>query len=316
MKFPILSAVALKRLAVAAVAASVISFSFLTYAEEKEVLKQEKAEAAVSMPAPAATHEHHAKASGKNNPLPLTLDVDLSQKLKKGETAEVRLTLKDRDGKGVGPDALEEVHTKKVHALLIDESLSDYVHAHPEPGKEAGQWVFSFTPKTAHGYKLWLDLKQANQEGGKVAASLVGAEPCKAPCVDQTLSNKAKVGDVSARLFIDKPRLRAGASYKAMLYLSGADGEPLANIEPIMGAYSHIVGFAPGLKGVTHMHPMGLDPKSGRDRTSSPVTFLVEPQEEGFMKLFVQVKAGGKEYVFPFGLEARAKEGAAKKKHH
>ncbi len=89
----------------------------------------------------------------------------------------------------------------------------------------------------------------------------------------------------------------------AEVTLTGADGKSLNDLEPVMGAYGHIVGFYEGLTDVAHMHPMGAEPKKDSDRGASPLKFMLHPDHPGYLKYFVQVRRNGKEVFLPFGLE-------------
>jgi hypothetical protein len=49
------------------------------------------------------------------------------------------------------------MHSRKLHLLLADPSLTDYQHVHPEPTKVAGEWSFVFTPKHGGIYRIFAD---------------------------------------------------------------------------------------------------------------------------------------------------------------
>ena len=53
---------------------------------------------------------------------------------------------------------------------------------------------------------------------------------------------------------------------------------------------------------VTHVHPMGKEPTNAGDRGGPELMFHLEPSKPGFVKLFAQVKVGGKEIFVPFGV--------------
>lgn len=281
---------------IAAVAAFMIGFTSLSCVAE-EAPGQDGPKAAAEAPA----------AAKPQTPPPLTLDVALEKPLVKGEKANVRLIVKDKDGKGVGLDGLDETLQKKMEVWLIDESLSDHVHTTLMPGKEAGEWNFTFTPETAHNYKLWFGLMLTGKDAGRAAATLQGAASCAESCVDKTPSAKAVDGDIAARLVFDKPRLHPGSGYKASLYLTGPDGKPLENIEPVADKYARIAAFMERPRGGISFYPLGIDAKLDRDKDASPVRFMVAPKDEGFMRIFVSVKTKGKEYAFPFGLDVKSK---------
>ncbi len=198
--------------------------------------------------------------------------------------------------------ALEERHTQKIHLLVVDESMVDYHHVHPTAGSDAGSYTFAFTPNTARNYMLYADVKPLNGEAQMIAVKLNGGAPCANDCLDKSATDRATVGDVTGQVVFDGKTVKAGSPVNAEVTLTGADGKPLADLEPVMGAYGHIVGFYEGFKSVAHMHPMGAEPEKPEDRGASPVKFMLHPDHPGYLKYFVQIRRGGKDVFLPFGL--------------
>jgi len=60
-----------------------------------------------------------------------------------------------QDGKPITEADLKEVHTQKIHLLVIDQTLDGYVHAHPLPTVELGIYQFSWTPHKTTTYRMW-----------------------------------------------------------------------------------------------------------------------------------------------------------------
>ena len=74
-----------------------------------------------------------------------------------GRESRLVLSLATSTGKPVGPAALLVQHTRKLHLLVVDPTLRDYQHLHPEPGAVEGEWNFSFTPRLAGAYRVFAD---------------------------------------------------------------------------------------------------------------------------------------------------------------
>lgn len=68
-----------------------------------------------------------------------------------GRPTRFVLRLATSAGKPIGPVDLLLVHTRRLHLLVIDETLRDYQHLHPEPGSVPGEWVFTHTPRGGDG---------------------------------------------------------------------------------------------------------------------------------------------------------------------
>ena len=218
--------------------------------------------------------------------------------------SETTFTLKlTKNNAPVSLAALEERHTQKIHLLVVDESMVDYHHLHPVAGGEAGTYSFSFMPHTAHNYMLYADVKPIAGDAQMIAVKLKGAAPCANDCLDKSATDRATVGDVTAQVVFESKTVKSGSPVNAEVTLTGADGKPLADLEPVMGAYGHIVGFYEGFKAVAHMHPMGAEPEKAEDRGASPVKFMLHPDHPGYLKYFVQVRRGGKDVFLPFGVE-------------
>jgi hypothetical protein len=80
------------------------------------------------------------------------------------------------------------------------------------------------------------------------------------------------------------------------------DGKPFTQLEPVMAAFAHIVGFSEDRKTVVHIHPMGIEPTKESDRDGPTLQFHIEPNKAGFTKMFVQVRVNGKDVFAPFGV--------------
>lgn len=195
------------------------------------------------------------------------------------------VTLSDDAGQPLPPDRLQTLHTKKLHLLVIDESMTDYRHVHPEATQAAGVYSFSFTPATAHDYALWADFAPKGGKEEYIRMALKGKEACAAPCVDETPSFFATAGALRARLSVEDGM--------GTLSLSDKEGKPVSDLEQVMGAYAHVVGFYADGKDVIHVHPMSEEP-------DSELMFHMEAPRAGTVKLFAQVRRKGKDIYFPF----------------
>lgn len=243
-----------------------------------------------------------AKAEQDCGPVTLGAVLEPEGKVEKEKEAAFFLTLVDKDHAAVKADALVERHTKKLHLLVVDESLTDYQHLHPEIS--GNRWRFSFTPKTAHNYKIWADVQVTGEAPQMVPMLLKGTEPCKESCVDEKPVEAAEFSGNKAELSFANG-LVAGVPAEGKVSIISADGKPLEKLEPVMGAYAHIVAFTADFAHVAHVHPMGAEPQKGDDRGAAPLSFMLHPEKPGVLKLFVQIKLDGKDVFLPFTAEVR-----------
>lgn len=247
-----------------------------------------------------------------------------------GRPVAFTLTLIGADGKPLGPDAIAVTHEHKVHVMIVDSALEDYSHAHAEPGAAPGQWTVSFTPKFAREYRIWTDFKlagaghEASGEGrGKgddyshdhghehgaeqhddhgltpSATLAVGTE--SGPPVAAVQSLSATVDGYAFTLSLGGA-LAADAHVPATLTVADANGAPVTALEPLMGAYAHLVGFSADGSSMVHGHPEGEEPMDAAARGGPALTFDLHPTVAGPSRVFVQVKIGGKVITAPFTL--------------
>jgi hypothetical protein len=215
---------------------------------------------------------------------------------------KIKLT-KIKDNSPVTPDLLREVHTQKIHLLIIDDSLTDYSHIHPKPTKDEGVYEFEWSPtKQDANYRIWADLLPINTKTQEYAlANLTTAKEGKAQ-INRTVLMQTHVDGINFKLSFDSPTLQAEKPSMGKVIISEDNGSAVQNLEPIMGAFAHIVGFNEDFQTIVHIHPMGKEPTKVSDRGGPELQFHIEPEKSGFTKLFIQVSINGKELFAPFGL--------------
>lgn len=222
----------------------------------------------------------------------------------KGKITKVQFRLAQiKDGKPVTLDELKEVHTEKVHLLIIDDWLDDYSHVHPVALEEPGVYQFEWTPKKKGNYRIWADLfPRATNNQEYVIADLT-SDKTAAPAIKKSVQMDSKVNDYHFRLSFETPQIRVGKPIMASVLVTNPRGNPVTWLEPVMGAYAHIVGFSQDWKSVVHIHPMGIEPKTATDKGGPMIRFHMQPEKAGFVKLFVQVRINGKEMIAPFAFD-------------
>jgi hypothetical protein len=275
----------------------------------------------------ASTTEGSASSSTEAKDAALTLVT--SQPPVVGQPVTVTLNLKGPDGMPLGPDAIATKHEHKVHVMIVDSGLEDYTHVHATPGANPGEWTVPFTPKLARAYKVWTDFAlgsdapaaKAKDEGhahgegaheshgGSKADDahpqtpsadlLVGADTPPALAATQSLT--AVVDGLTFTLSLGGAATK-GQHVMTTLTVADAAGTPFTGLEPIMGAYAHLVGFSEGGTSMLHGHPEGDEPKDKAARGGPILTFELHPEVSGTHRLFLQVQKGGKTLVVPFTL--------------
>lgn len=226
--------------------------------------------------------------------MPLTpLQVD------KSTTVQAKLNnIESRDL--ITDDDLKLVHTKKFHLLVVDSTLTDYQHIHPQATSTRGVYSFEFTPKMDTGYRAWADItpvKTGKQEFA--SADLTPRKP--GATLEKKTSMEAMVDGYHFKLSFDTPPV-AGSESMGTITVTDKQGKPVKSLQPVMGAYAHIVGFYDDFHTVVHTHPMGEEPTSESDRGGPDMTFHIEPAKPGYIRIFAQYKINGRDVYAPFGI--------------
>lgn len=249
-----------------------------------------------------ANHQESAHPAMRSQQATIKLTVLKILTTKGKKTVFIKLT-DNKTNQPIQLQDLTEVHTQKIHMLVIDDSLSDYSHVHPKEASEPGVYYFSWQPvKQGANYRIWADLVPVNtRQQEYVIADLYQSKYTRAE-IRPKLSMESVVEGYQFKLSFDQPQLIKGKASKGKIDISDANGKPVHYLEPVMGAYAHIVGFSDDFNSVVHIHPMGIEPQKISDRGGPELDFHIEPQRAGFIKLFAQVKIKDKELFVPFGL--------------
>lgn len=207
--------------------------------------------------------------------------------------------------KPVTLDMLKTVHTQKIHLLIIDESLQDFSHKHVTALKTPGEYKFNWKPKhLSSNYLLWADVWPLNtdkQEYVPTRIILVNATAAK-PQIDRTVIMHSTIDGYNFKLSFSTDKLHVAEPVIGTIMITDSQGKPITTVEPLMGAFAHIVGFSENLNTVTHGHPIGEEPINATDRAGPELNFHFEPTTIGFVKLFVHLKINGQELYVPFGI--------------
>lgn len=257
---------------------------------------------ALALPGAAAHaqvgHDHAAmekKTDAKAAPYQLTART--TRPLEKNLTQELEITLADAAGKPVELTALKTVHTKKFHLFLLDSRFDDYHHLHPVAGKKPGTYHVSFTPKTSGPYRVWADVTGAQGQFYVPAHLNHGVVT---PKLAATPSLHAHTDGYDFTLKLDGS-LKAGAATMASItVIKQSDKSPVKDLQPVLGAFAHIVGFSSDMASLAHIHPVGAEPTTDNERAGPAIFFHMEPKQKGLMRLFAQFLIAGKDIFVPF----------------
>jgi Heavy metal binding domain len=213
------------------------------------------------------------------------------------------LHLQRSNGDPVSPADLIETHTKKIHLLIVDSSLTDYHHEHPVPTRNPGEYSFSFTPAKPGSYRVWADVRPYPLGLQEFAMTDIPATTAGEPLTNRAVNFKADVDGLDYELIFPQKTIRVGQPATFRLRITSADGKDFKQLEPLMASFAHLVGFNQDYKTVMHMHPKGapvLDPAA---RGGPELEFQIYPLRPGFVRLFAHVQIEGRSHFASFGLQ-------------
>lgn len=244
-------------------------------------------------------HEHDKPHIHGNNDHGITTEIVGNPNINKDEQCSVKLRIRDKNGKNLTADDLIITHEKKLHFLIVDNSLNDYHHIHPEYDSKTGLFVASFTPNIQGEYNVWSNFRLA--ENGSYIITKNKIPALRDHKIVPSIQHNNFVENDSVSLEIKaEPPLTAGADSHLAVRIKNKGKSPI-KLDTIMGEYAHLVAFSKDGGDFIHCHPMGNESEINKNGQENSLKFHVAPQKEGFTKFFLQMKINGKETTIPFG---------------
>lgn len=234
------------------------------------------------------------------SPVSMTLTSDSPARA--GQPVRVTVRLATSTGKPLAPPDLRVEHTRRLHLLVVDPSLDDYQHLHPEPGARPGDWVFEFTPRFGGEYRVFADFVPVATGRGLYAGTDFRVDgPAHAVDPVRPMQETVERAGVRFHLRVAGGALRVGAPADLIFSLERADGGEVA-LQPVMDAYAHLVAFDSGRGGFAHLHPMDAGLAQAPDRLQPTLRFKVTIPEPGPYVVWAQVGLEGRDVFVPFWL--------------
>jgi hypothetical protein len=224
--------------------------------------------------------------------------------LERGVPAEYGFKLISGRGERLKQNALVEEGGTRLHVVVVNQSLSDFHHEFPSPGKAEGEWNFRFTPKTEEPYRAWIHATpKANQREEWALTNLTQTGiPFVFPVSEKVESLEDAAPGVLARLQFPATRPTAGVPARLRLVLEAPAPLPAAGSGPV--SIKHVTAVCEDLRTIVHLHPVErtepLGPRGGS------ADFYFEVPIPGFYRIFIEAAWGGKTALVRFGMEMKA----------
>ncbi|HXN36137.1 MAG TPA: hypothetical protein VN877_08190 [Opitutaceae bacterium] len=232
---------------------------------------------------------------------PVSLAVATASPPLAGEDVDATLVLTTFSGKPIAPEDLLVVQTRRIHLLIADPSLDDYQHVHPVPGRRPGEWAFRFRPRFGGAYRIFADFTPvATNRGLYSEAELdVAGPPNPAAAGSQPLSWVSERDGYRFELSPASTPVRAGVQANLTLAVRRAAGGPVP-LEPLMGAYAHLVAFDAQRSGFAHIHPNPAETDTRPDPGRPSFTFRLMIPRAGRYVIWAEVSLAGRQTYAPF----------------
>lgn len=219
---------------------------------------------------------------------PVKTELAYDEPLVAGEPAHFTLTLYSASGQVIMPYDLAVTHTERLHVLIVDDSLEDYFHVHPEPQGPSGQWAFSMTPNKKGRYRVLAEFVPSRTRQvviGSAEFVVTGVDRDGQPAADPAF----------APVLAAEPQKFSTRHENALTLIFDEN----TKLEPVMGALGHMVAFDATLDGFVHLHPK----YTGNEAATEPeLAFAFNTAKSGKYRLWAQVKIGGREHFYPFDI--------------
>jgi hypothetical protein len=204
----------------------------------------------------------------------------------------------------LGPDGAPAagytpVQTVPLHLYVVREDLSHYQHLHPR--LDGDTWRTAVDVPDGGVYRMYAEFTPPERAGNlhphllSVRFIITGDTshepvPVAEPAVD--------VGPFTVDRMDGTADLAAGRATALRFQIRDARGDPVAALEPYLGAFAHVSSFDVLTMAMTHLHPI-VAPNAGPP-ADGVLTFHTNWSAYGEQRLFLQFQVAGRLYLAPF----------------
>jgi hypothetical protein len=235
---------------------------------------------------------------------PVTVNLSADHPPAPGVESRYTLQLVPDNNKGepLRPSELALTQTRLLHLLIVDASLEDYQHIHPEPVGDTGNWTFSFTPKRPGPYHVYAQFIPSLSMREMIGETQITVPGDPSPSVNRGLAPFTD-GDYTFKLSTPSgDTLPVGTDETLTLTVQRKDGGKV-QLQPVMGTLAHLVAFDPTRDGVAHLHPTLTGQET--NPTQPAVSFVINFTNPGHYRIWGQVALDGQERYIPFDVTVK-----------
>jgi hypothetical protein len=252
------------------------------------------------------SYRFRGKTEQADVPFSTVFHAELSTPLAIKAGAPIALTFAVKDFFGRNTGAMQIVHEKPMHLMIVSADLADFYHIHPalSPGS-----VFRVSHVFPHGgdYRLFADFTPVGG-GNHIESFTVKVQgPGRPPIpLDPASGWTANSGSVRMTLAADKA-FRAGEDISLSMTLADAKtGGPVHDLQRYLGAWAHIAIISQDTQDFLHVHPIEESPSASPPAPGAPSPATIRTsagfRRAGLYKMWVQVQRANRVITVPFVL--------------
>ena len=215
------------------------------------------------------------------------------------------LTISVAEKSGTPVREFELVHDKLMHLIIVGEDLSYFAHIHPTLIDADGNFTIDHIFPESGIYKLWVDFKP---KGGKQTlvtflADVKGlpTHNLRIPVYDGVYIKESSNRDYRISLKLSQEKTLAKRETDIIFSISGASGNPITDLEPLIGAGGHSVIISSDIQEFLHVHP--TDEVEPNWKGGPHISFRTSFPKPGLYKAWGQFQHKGKIIMADFVLD-------------
>lgn len=232
----------------------------------------------------------------------------------------LRLSFAARQADGRPARFLEYVHERPLHLLIVSEDLAEFAHIHPEL-VAGGHYDITHTFPHGGRYRLYADFTPPGATQRIETFTVNVAGPRRPPAALKADPTWTKQSGALQITLATRQKLRAGEDIEFTLSIRDAGAnQPIADLEPYLGAWAHFVIIDRRHESFIHAHPLEAGTRLNVKAETQPhkhsalisapapaeIRTITSFPRPGLYKLWAQFQRGGQSLAQPFVLNVSA----------
>ncbi|MBB5960105.1 hypothetical protein FHS29_006728 [Saccharothrix tamanrassetensis] len=211
-------------------------------------------------------------------------------------TAGTPFAFRILDAEGAAVTAFDVEHDKRMHLIVVRRDTANFRHVHPEMAAD-GTWSVPLDVTEAGSYRVFADFKPTG-----AAATTLGTDVSVAGLFEPRAFAPSRVAEVDGYQVRLDGELVPGKASPIRLTVT-KDGKAVADLQPYLAAYGHLVALRQSDLAYLHVHPEGA-PGDGKTAPGPVISFVAQVPTAGTYRLFLDFQHNGVVRTAEFTVEA------------